>query len=96
MFTKVYALEKNGVHCLRTHTVSSVLNKRDEKVDSVLLDCHEPFSIVPHMRLVKKLDLQAGINGRLIRWIEYYLSRREQRRCYVWNCSEAGVPCVWI
>lgn len=30
-------------------------------------------------RLVKKLDLKAGIRGRLLQWIENYMSEREER-----------------
>ena len=49
-------------------------------VDVVFLDFAKAFDKVPYMRLLQKLKSH-GIDGKLLRWITYWLSSRTQRVC---------------
>ena len=46
-----------------------------KQTDVLLLDFSKTFNMVPHKRLLKKLD-HYGIYGQLIKWIQSWLSRR--------------------
>ena len=47
-------------------------------VDAVYLDCQKAFDKVPHKRLIAKLRAY-GISGKILKWIENFLSGRTQR-----------------
>ena len=49
---------------------------KGEEVILVLLDLSCAFDIIKHGILSQRLKLRFGINGRALRWIESYLSRR--------------------
>jgi ribonuclease P/MRP protein subunit RPP40 len=49
-------------------------------VDVIYLDLAKAFDRVPHQRLLMKLK-QHGITGKLLKWIESWLSNRRQRVC---------------
>ena len=54
------------------------LYDRKSPTDIVYLDFAKAFDSVPHKRLILKLKL-AGIRGKVLRWIEGFLSGRRQR-----------------
>ena len=47
-------------------------------VDTVYLDFSKAFDKVPHKRLISKLK-SIGINGKIVKWIESWLTERKQR-----------------
>ena len=51
---------------------------KGHQVDIILLDFAKAFDKVPHTRLLHKLD-HYGVRGNVKRWIESFLSHREQR-----------------
>ena len=60
------------------------------------LDFSKAFDSVPHKRLIYKLKL-AGIRGKVLRWVECFLSNRRQRvilrnGCSHWEKVISGVP----
>ena len=64
--------------------------------DVIYLDFQKAFDKVPHRRLLYKLK-DIGIEGRLLAWIEDWLSNRRQRvvlngRCSRWEEVTSGVP----
>jgi ribonuclease P/MRP protein subunit RPP40 len=64
--------------------------------DVIYLDFQKAFDKVPHRRLLYKLK-DIGIEGRLLAWIEDWLSNRRQRvvlngRCSIWEDVTSGVP----
>jgi hypothetical protein len=66
------------------------------QVDVVYLDFKKAFDKVPHRRLLAKLEAH-GIEGLTLRWIENWLSSREQRVVVngyfsTWTSVESGVP----
>ena len=46
-------------------------------VDTIYFDFKKAFDMVPHKRLVAKLE-SYGIKGKLLRWIEEFLTGRQQ------------------
>ena len=65
-------------------------------VDVVFLDFAKAFDKVPYMRLLQKLKSH-GTDGKLLRWITYWLSSRTQRVCVNgmlsdWKVVLSGVP----
>ena len=60
----------------------------DKKIstDIVYLDFSKAFDSVPHKRLIYKLKL-AGIRGKVLRWVECFLSNRRQRVILRNGCS---------
>ena len=70
----------------------------DEKLEThiIYLDFAKAFDTVPHTRLVHKLR-QAGIRGKLLKWIETFLKGRRQRVVLRngmsgWQNVSSGVP----
>ena len=66
------------------------------QVDLILLDFSKAFDKVPHRRLLYKLH-RYGIDGKHIRWIENFLTQREQRVVVEGKSSpfvhvDSGVP----
>ncbi len=53
--------------------------EREGWADYIFLDCQKAFDTVPHKRLVHKLEMQAGVTGKVLHWIREYLSKRVQR-----------------
>ena len=69
---------------------------RKSSTDIVYLDFAKAFDSVPHKRLILRLKL-AGISGRVLRWIEGFLSGRRQRVVLRngsshWRQVTSGVP----
>ncbi|CAL4059585.1 unnamed protein product, partial [Meganyctiphanes norvegica] len=67
-----------------------------DPVDAVYLDCKKAFDTVPHKRLIAKLKAY-GITGKILKWIESFLSDRSQRVVIKGVLSESlpvwsGVP----
>ena len=65
-------------------------------VDVVFLDFAKAFDKVPHRRLISKL-LNYGISGKLLTWIESFLSNRRQRvvlgdTVSDWSAVTSSVP----
>ena len=66
------------------HTLLAVLDSRtlalDEggNIDTIYLDFAKAFETVPHKRLLMKLR-GYGIEGRILTWIEAFLTDRRQR-----------------
>ena len=65
-------------------------------VDVVYLDFAKAFDKVPHVRLLRKCK-GLGIQGKILRWIQGWLSGRKQRvvlngRCSSWGDVFSGVP----
>lgn len=72
---------------LTMHDLTKNLNDRVD-TDMAILDFSKAFDVVPHRRLLVKLD-HYGIRGKLKRWIENFLTTRQQR--VVVN----GAPSPW-
>ena len=65
-------------------------------VDIIYLDFSKAFDKVPHKRLLAKMK-SLGIKGRLLIWIEAWLTNRKQRTvlngtCSNWSSVISGVP----
>ena len=56
-------------------------------LDIIYLDFAKAFDKVPHKRLVLKLEAH-GISGKVLRWLEDWLSEREQRTVLNGKCSQ--------
>jgi len=68
----------------------------DSTVDVILLDFKKAFDSVPHRRLLLKTE-SFGITGKLLSWIESFLSGRRQRvvvngATSSWEDVKSGVP----
>ncbi len=77
--------------------VIDVVQEREGWVDSVYLDLKKAFDKVPHKRLLWKIKNYGGIEGRLLKWMEDYLSGREMRtvlrnKSSSWLKVTSGVP----
>ena len=67
-----------------------------KQVDVIYLDLQKAFDKVPHARLLSKLK-SYGITGKLLQWIENFLSNRQQCVCLQGSRSDwiyifSGVP----
>ena len=65
-------------------------------VDAIYLDFQKAFDSVPHHRLIRKLAAY-GVTGKILRWIETYLTDRKQRVCVEgslsnWEDVLSGIP----
>ena len=77
---------------------NEVYNVYDETkaVDVIYLDFQKAFDKVPHQRLLNKLKSH-GIEGKLLKWLEDWLSERKQRvvingKASNWRDVLSGVP----
>ena len=66
------------------------------QTDVVVLDFSKAFDVVPHQRLLHKLD-HYGIRGTTLNWIQYFLTNRTQKVVVDGRSSESarvksGVP----
>ncbi len=78
-----------------THEWARSLDKR-ASTHVIYLDFSKAFDSVPHRRLLMKLDCM-GVRGNLLRWINAFLSDREQRvlvdgQSSDWMRVTSGVP----
>ena len=62
---------------LTTHDLTKNLDDRTT-TDLAILNFSKAFDVVPHQRLLIKLD-HCGIRGSTKRWIEIFLTKRQQR-----------------
>ena len=65
-------------------------------VDAIYLDFQKAFDSVPHKRLIRKLAAY-GVTGKILRWIETFLTNRKQRVCVEgslsnWEDVLSGIP----
>ena len=86
-------------------TVLQLLNVMDSwtmaldngfSIDSICLDFMKAFDTVPHKRLIYKLRMN-GINPSILRWIEGFLTGRQQQVCVngsmsKWADVTSGIP----
>ena len=79
-------------------TIDGLTSLYDERkpVDELFLDLQKAFDSVPHQRLIYKLE-KLGINGKLLCWIESFLTHRFQRvavggKYSSWSRVKSGVP----
>jgi ribonucleases P/MRP protein subunit RPP40 len=90
----------NGRSC--TTNLIEFLDKVTEAVDSghkvdiIFLDFAKTFDTVPKMRLLAKLKAR-GVRGKLLRWIDAWLTGREQRvvlggQSSGWKQVRSGAP----
>jgi len=75
--------------------VTEAMNEK-ESVDVIFLDFAKAFDKVPHKRLLTKLEAH-GLGGKVLRWIEAWLTGRIQRVCLdgyssAWVYVLSGVP----
>ena len=65
-------------------------------MDAIYLNFQKAFDYVPHKRLIRKLAAY-GVTGKIIRWIETFLTDRKQRVCVEgslsnWEDVLSGIP----
>ena len=88
-------------HSCQTLLLKSV-HQRPEALDDrssthvIFLDFSKAFDTVPHKKLCLKLDL-IGIRGKVLTWIESFLTNRQQRvlvdnHSSQWSSVSSGVP----
>ena len=73
------------------------VQERDGWVDGVYLDLKKAFDTVPHKRLLWKIAHSGGVGGKLLNWMEDYLTDREMRTVIrnersSWLKVTSGVP----
>ena len=103
IFNRIYPLLHNQIYTLQhgfmkgRSTVTQLLQVlhdiqksviKGEQVDMVYLDFEKAFDKVPHDLLIEKLQ-SFGIYGNLLKWINSYLTNRQQRVVLV---VTSGVP----
>ena len=67
-----------------------------DTLDILFIDFEKTFDKVPHQRLIHKLK-NYGITGKVLKWLEAFLSNRKQRvvlgdTMSVWSQVKSGVP----
>ena len=91
---------RSGMSCLTQllEYLTEIGNVVDngEDIDSIYLDCSKAFDTVPHRHLLAKL-CAIGIEGHVLKWIESFLTGREQRvgirgTFSSWRKVKSGVP----
>lgn len=60
-----------------TQEIAEVLDRRGE-MDAILIDFSKAFDVVPHKNLIDKIN-NLGIDCRIVKWIDEWLSGRTQR-----------------
>ena len=58
------------------------------EVDVIYMDFMKAFDMVPHRRLLKKLECY-GVHGKLLNWLKEFLNKRKQR-VVVNGCKSDG------
>ena len=100
ILSKVQHGFRTGHSCVSQllNTVQDLMVAYDKhkQIDVAVLDFSKAFDVVPHQRLLGKLQ-HYGINGHILKWISEFLSSRTQ--CVVvdgaassWSAVESGVP----
>ena len=100
ILSKVQHGFRTGHSCVSQllNTVQDLMVAYDKhkQIDVAVLDFSKAFDVVPHQRLLGKLQ-HYGINGHILKWISEFLSGRTQ--CVVvdgaassWSAVESGVP----
>ena len=69
---------------------------KGHNLDIIFLDFQKAFDMVPHKRLIKKLSAY-GIQGKLLKWLEDFLTGRSQQVAVgsglsSWGSVSSGVP----
>jgi len=59
-------------------TISGIVHDSGHPVDVIYLDFQKAFDMVPHRRLITKLEVH-GIDGDILQWTRNWLSDRKQR-----------------
>ena len=72
---------RKGLSCesqllVTTHDLTSALDQ-GKQVDAIVLDFSKAFDMVPHNRLLSKLQ-HYGISGNLLSWLQAFLTQRTQ------------------
>ena len=75
----VYALERRNGDLIWISFVPRRCLHYNE-VDMLILDFSKAFDIVPHQRLLLKME-HYGIRGRVLHWVRAWLTDRNQRVC---------------
>ena len=93
---------KSGSSCVTNllcfyNRVIDVLQQRDGWIDCIYLDLCKAFDKVPHKRLLSKLNSIGCVRGKLLEWMQSYLTNREMRTTIrgshsSWMKVESGVP----
>ena len=73
-----------------------IMYDEEKAVDIIYLDFKKAFDQVPHKRLLAKIKAH-GIDGKLLAWLENWLSQRKQRvvingKTSEWTNVTSGVP----
>ena len=81
---------------LETIDVWTEILDRKEAVDVLYLDFRKAFDKVPHKRLIVKLGMY-GIHQETVRWVEDFLTERQQRvivnsKASDWSKVTSGIP----
>ena len=88
------------------HNIGAILDKGGQ-VDIAYLDFSKAFDCVSRNLLINKLKTNHNINGNLLRWLQNYLSNRQQRvviwvsqfrleACNVWCPSKLNFGAVIV
>ena len=79
-------------------TLDDIMKQYDSKkqTDLAILDFSKAFDTVPHQKLLYKLK-NYGIDGKINKWIESFLTKRKQQVVIEGECSDScsvdsGVP----
>ena len=77
--------------------ISESIQERDGWVGSIYSDFKLAFDRVPHQRLISKLSNNGGVQGKVLQWMEDFLSGRKMRtvlrgRYSSWLEITSGVP----
>lgn len=77
--------------------IVDIIQERDGWADCAFLDLRKAFDKVPHKKLLRKLEIIGGIQGRLLDWMEDFLKERKMRvtirgKHSSWKEVISGVP----
>ena len=81
---------------LETINEWSQVIEQGDLIDSIYLDFQKAFDSVPHVRLLRKLQMY-GVSGKVLQWIEAFLTGRKQQvvvrgQASLWAPVSSGVP----
>ena len=74
-----------------------IIQERDGWADCVFLDLKKAFDKVPHKKLIEKLSIVGGLQGKLLEWMRDFLCERKMRvtireKVSTWKEVMSGVP----